>query len=109
MPKVLIILSRALSGKLKEIQKFCRILQNRMSRAFEGKITERLCKLSDESCTYSGDTLVDSHVGMGINENDFNRRIDLLFNAMDKQFLPHRMQNPLMTRLALLRSKIIYR
>lgn len=76
---------------------------------FREKITEHLCELIDEPCTYNGDTLMDIHMRMDINENNFNRRVDLLFNTMDKQCVPHRMQNQLINRLALLPSKIIYR
>lgn len=76
---------------------------------FREKITEHFCEISDGPCRYNGDNMVDIHVGMKINENHFNRTVDLLFNAMDKQGVPHRVQNQLIARLAPLRSEIIYR
>lgn len=76
---------------------------------FREKITEHFCEISDGPCTYTGDNMVDIHIGMDINENHFNRTVDLLFNAMEKEGVPHRVQNQLIARLAPLRSDIIYR
>lgn len=76
---------------------------------FREKITEHLCAISDGPCQYTGDNMVDIHVGMDITENHFNRVVDILYNAMEKEQLPHRTQNRLIARLAPLRQEIIYR
>lgn len=76
---------------------------------FREKITEHFCHISDGPCTYTGDNMVDIHVGMEINENHFNRTVDLLYGAMEQENIPHRTQNRLIARLAPLRKDIIYR
>lgn len=76
---------------------------------FREKITEHFCHISDGPCSYTGDNMVDIHVGMEINENHFNRTVDLLYNAMEQQGIAHRIQNQLIARLAPLRGDIIYR
>ena len=76
---------------------------------FREKITEHFCHISDGPCQYTGDNMVDIHVGMQISENHFNRVVDLLYNAMEQENIPHRTQNRLIARLAPLRKDIIYR
>ncbi|AFJ02211.1 Cyanoglobin, Hemoglobin-like protein HbN [Methylophaga frappieri] len=76
---------------------------------FREKITEHFCHISDGPCAYTGDNMVDIHVGMDINEHDFNRVVDLLYNALEQSGVPHPAQNRLIARLAPLRSDIIYR
>ncbi len=76
---------------------------------FREKITEHFCHISDGPCLYTGDNMVDIHVGMDINENHFNRTVDLLYGAMEQENIPHRTQNRLIARLAPLRGEIIYR
>ena len=75
---------------------------------FREKITEHFCHISDGPCQYTGDNMVDIHVGMQISENHFNRVVDLLYNAMAQDNIPHRPQNRLIARLAPLRKDIIY-
>jgi hemoglobin len=76
---------------------------------FREKITAHFCMLADGPCLYEGDTMIDIHTGMHINESDFNRVVDLLIKAMDEQRIPHRIQNQLLLRLAPLRSDITYK
>ncbi len=76
---------------------------------FREKITEHFCHISDGPCQYTGDNMVDIHVGMDINENHFNRTVDLLYVAMEQENIPHPIQNRLIARLAPLRKQIIYR
>lgn len=76
---------------------------------FREKITEHFCHISDGPCIYTGDNMVDIHVGMDINENHFNRTVDLLYQAMEQEDIPHRTQNQLIARLVPLRKDIIYR
>ncbi len=75
---------------------------------FREKVTEHFCHISDGPCQYTGDNMVDIHIGMDINENHFNRVVDLLYNAMEQENIPHRIQNRLIARLAPLRKDIIY-
>ncbi len=75
---------------------------------FREKITEHFCHISNGPCQYTGDNMVDIHVGMDINENHFNRTVDLLYMAMEQENIPHPIQNRLIARLAPLRKQIIY-
>ena len=60
-------------------------------------------------CTYDGDDMVNTHIGMNIPEKHFNRVVDLLIAAMDAEQVPHPVQNRLLKRLAPLGGNIIYR
>lgn len=72
------------------------------------KLIEMLCNLSDGPCAYTGDTMLDVHIGMHITEAEFTRGVELLINAMNDAGIPHRTQNKLLARLAPLREDIIY-
>jgi hemoglobin len=58
---------------------------------------------------YTGDSMLDVHAGMNINENHFNLMVDLLINAMDDANIPHNTQNKMLAKLATMRSDIIYK
>lgn len=81
--------------------------QARVSR-FRENLIEHFCHIADGPCQYTGDSMVDIHTGMQVNEKDFNHLVDLLINAMDRAGIPHRIQNQLLARLAPLRKDIIY-
>lgn len=76
---------------------------------FREKLIEHFCQISDGPCTYTGDNMHDIHVGMKINEQDFNHLVDMLYEQMASQNIPHTTQNRLIARLAPLRKQIIYR
>ncbi|WP_020410072.1 group I truncated hemoglobin [Hahella ganghwensis] len=76
---------------------------------FHEKLSEQICEVSGGPCTYSGDSMVDVHTRMNVNEADFNRLVDLLIAAMDHQKIPHPTQNRLLSILAPMRGDIIYR
>lgn len=44
-----------------------------------------LCEVAGGPCTYEGDDMVSTHVGMKISEAHFNRVVDLLIAAMDAE------------------------
>ncbi len=76
---------------------------------FREKMNEHICHVASGPCEYTGDSMVDVHTNMGVTEDDFNHTVDLLFNAMDQVGVPHPVQNKLISRLAPMRSDIIYR
>lgn len=76
---------------------------------FYEKFSEQLCQISGGGCSYSGDTMIESHTNMDVNEADFNRTVDLLINAMEYHHIPHPVQNRLLKQLAPMRADIIYR
>lgn len=74
---------------------------------FREKQIEHLCHLSGGPCTYTGDSMVDSHKGMGVNEAHFNDLVDLVIQAMNKMGYSVATRNRLLARLAPLRNEIL--
>lgn len=74
---------------------------------FKEMFTAHLCQQLDGPCKYTGDTMVDVHRGMNINEADFNRVVELLMNAMDRANVPVTAQNRLLNKLAPMRAEIM--
>lgn len=75
---------------------------------FRQKLYLHLCQVSDGPCHYDGDSMIDVHTGMNINEGDFNHLVEILIAAMDQEKLTQSTQNKLLKKLAPLRSEIIY-
>lgn len=73
----------------------------------QGFITH-ICDISGGPCQYTGDSMVDIHTGMHINEADFNRVVELLVEAMEQVGISYPVQNRLLARLAPLRKDIIH-
>lgn len=74
---------------------------------FRKYFMEHLCMLSDGPCEYTGDTMVDTHVGMNVSEADFNAIVEDLIEAMNKAEVAIGTQNRLLARMAQLREQII--
>lgn len=74
---------------------------------FRETVIEHFCMISDGPCDYSGDTMIQVHTGMNINETDFNAVVENLIAAMDNTGTPIAAQNRLLERLARLRPEII--
>lgn len=77
-------------------------------KRFHAKLTEHICQLSGGGCDYTGDSMQQVHGGMNVTEMDFNRTVDLLINAMNKENIPHPVQNRLLKVLAPLYKDIVY-
>jgi hemoglobin len=75
---------------------------------FRQMFSTHLCHLIDGPCTYDGDSMIDIHTGMLVNERDFNHTVDLLIDAMYKANIPHPTQNKVLARLVPLRQGVIY-
>ena len=63
--------------------------------------------LTDGPCEYTGDTLVDTHVGMNVTVAAFNAIVEDLMAAMNKADIAIGTQNRLLARMAELREQII--
>ena len=74
---------------------------------FREKQIEHLCLLSGGPCTYTGDSMVESHRGMGVNEADFNALVDTAIRAMNKAGYSVGTRNRLLARLAPLRGEVM--
>lgn len=68
---------------------------------------EHLCMLTDGPCVYTGDTLIDTHVGMNVTVAAFNAIVEDLMAAMNKAGIAIGTQNRLLARMAELREQII--
>ncbi|HET8807839.1 MAG TPA: group 1 truncated hemoglobin [Methylophaga sp.] len=107
-PGIEAIVENFIKGIASDPEIFPYFADSHVSR-FREKITEHFCHISDGPCQYTGDNMVDIHVGMDITESHFNRTVDLLYVAMEQENIPHPTQNRLIARLAPLRKQIIYR
>ncbi len=76
---------------------------------FRGKLIEYLCAIADGPCRYTGDTMEESHTGLGIDESSFNAGVEGFQKAMTNLHLPQTTQNRLLARLAPKRESIIHR
>ncbi|MGB4246091.1 MAG: group 1 truncated hemoglobin [Pseudohongiellaceae bacterium] len=76
---------------------------------FRSMMREHLCFIADGPCEYTGDSMIDTHVGMGVTEGDFNAIVEDMMAAMNQAEVPIGTQNRLLSRLAELRGEIIYR
>lgn len=74
---------------------------------FKTGFSIHLCNAIGGPCDYQGDTMVDIHTGMNINEKDFNRVVELLISAMEDADISYPAQNRILNKLAPSRSEII--
>ncbi len=74
---------------------------------FKEGFINHLCMMIDGPCIYRGDTMVDIHTGMHINEADFNRVVELLIQAMEDVGISYPTQNKILAKLVGLRGQII--
>lgn len=76
---------------------------------FKAGFSNHLCDAVGGPCDYEGDTMVDIHTGMNINEKDFNRVVELLISALEEANISYQSQNRILNKLAASRSHIIKR
>jgi hemoglobin len=84
---------------------FAHVDIRRLKRVF----ADYLCQTADGPCRYTGDSMEEVHRGMHINEAMFNRVVEDLITAMDREHVPVPVQNRLIARLAPTRSEMLYR
>ncbi|MEA1604460.1 group I truncated hemoglobin [Pseudomonas spirodelae] len=73
------------------------------------KLVEQLCLEVGGPCTYSGDSMEESHKGQHLTPSDFNALVENLQEAMSAQGVPMPAQNRLLARLAPMRAQVIDR
>jgi hemoglobin len=66
---------------------------------FRTKLIEQLCEVSDGPCTYTGDTMQQSHAKMELNQSHFDSLVNDLIAAMNTTGTPVGAQNDLLARL----------
>lgn len=73
------------------------------------KLAEQICVEAGGPCTYSGDSMEESHKGQQLTPSDFNALVENLQDAMDQQGIAVTAQNRLLARLAPMREQVIDR
>ena len=73
------------------------------------KLIEQFCEVSGGPCTYTGDSMAEVHTGMNITSGQFNRVVELLQNALEKNDIPLASRNRLIAALAPVRADTIHR
>ncbi|MES2527724.1 MAG: group 1 truncated hemoglobin [Bdellovibrionota bacterium] len=71
------------------------------------KLVEQFCVELNGPCTYTGQTMKRSHKGHDINSGHFYALVESLQKAMDKNRIPQRAQNKLLSKLAPMHKDII--
>ena len=73
------------------------------------KLVEQFCMEAGGPCTYTGDSMEESHTGLDLTPSDFNALVENLQAAMTDQGVAITTQNLLLARLAPMREQIIDR
>ncbi|PTS82729.1 group 1 truncated hemoglobin [Pseudomonas sp. HMWF032] len=73
------------------------------------KLVEQICVEAGGPCTYTGDSMEESHKGQNLTPSDFNALVENLQDAMSAQDVPMPAQNRLLARLAPMRAQVIDR
>ncbi len=71
------------------------------------KLVEQFCVEAGGPCTYTGDSMEESHKGQNLTRSDFNALVEDLQDAMEAQGIPQPAQNRLLARLAPMRGQVI--
>jgi hemoglobin len=74
---------------------------------FKEGFINHLCGVVNGPCEYNGDSMIDIHTGMNINEGDFNRVVELLIQAMEDVGITYSSQNKILAKLVVFRVEII--
>ncbi|MCE5364888.1 group I truncated hemoglobin [Pseudomonas anguilliseptica] len=73
------------------------------------KLVEHFCVDAGGPCTYTGDSLEESHKGLGLTPSDFNALVENLQKAMTAEGVAITAQNRLLARLAPQRGQVLDR
>lgn len=71
------------------------------------RLVDKFCAVADGPCTYTGDSLAESHKGQNLSPSDFNALVENLIASMDAEKIPVPVQNRFIARLAALRGEVI--
>ncbi|WP_455827751.1 group I truncated hemoglobin [Pseudomonas graminis] len=87
------------------VERFRRIDIQRL----RNKLIEQFCVEAGGPCTYTGDSMAESHKGQNVSRSDFNALVEDLIKAMDSEGVAVPVQNRLIGRLAVMRGEVIER
>jgi hemoglobin len=105
-------ITRIVEGMLLNIARDPRIVERFRKidiQRLRDKLIEQFCFESGGPCTYTGDTMVESHKGQNVSRSDFNALVEDLIASMDSQGIAVPVQNRLIARLAPMRGEVIER
>ena len=103
-------ITRIVEGMLLNIARDQRIVE-RFRRVdiqrLRNKLIEQFCVEAGGPCTYTGDSMAESHKGQNVSRSDFNALVEDLIKAMDSEGISVPVQNRLIARLAVMRGEVI--
>lgn len=103
-------ITRIVEGMLLNIARDDRIVE-RFRRIdiqrLRNKLIEQFCVEAGGPCTYTGDSMAESHKGQNVSRSDFNALVEDLIKAMDSEGIPVPTQNRLLARLVPMRGEVI--
>lgn len=105
-------ITRIVEGMLLNIagdRRIVRHFQDIDIQRLRDKLIEQFCIEAGGPCTYSGDSMEESHKGQQLTRSDFNALVENLQDAMEAQGVPMPAQNRLLARLAPMRAQVIER
>jgi hemoglobin len=105
-------ITRIVEGMLLNIardQRIVRHFENIDIVRLRDKLVEQLCVEAGGPCTYTGDSMEDSHKGQNLTRSEFNALVENLQDAMDAEGIATPEQNRLLARLAPMRGQVIER
>nr|WP_173670287.1 group 1 truncated hemoglobin [Pseudomonas trivialis] len=103
-------ITRIVEGMLLNVARDPRIVEHfrRVDiQRLRNKLIEKFCVEAGGPCTYTGDSMAESHKGKNVSRSDFNALVEDLIAAMDKEGIAVPVQNRLIARLAALRGEVI--
>ena len=105
-------ITRIVEGMLLNVARDPRIVEHfrRVDiQRLRNKLIEKFCVEAGGPCTYTGDSMAETHKGQNVTRSDFNALVEDLIAAMDKEGIAVPVQNRLIARLAALRGEVIER
>ncbi|MFB3305843.1 group 1 truncated hemoglobin [Pseudomonas sp. AMR01] len=103
-------LTRIVEGMLLNIARDERIVERFRHvdiQRLRNKLIEQFCVEAGGPCTYTGDSMAESHKGQNLSRSDFNALVEDLIKAMDSEGISVPVQNRLIARLAPMRGEVI--
>ncbi len=104
--------TRIVEGMLLRIARDPRIVERFQTvdiQRVRDKLIERFCVEAGGPCTYTGDSMQESHKGLALTPSDFNALVEDLQAAMTDEGVSMPAQNRLLARLAPMRGQVIDR
>ncbi len=105
-------ITRIVEGMLLNVARDPRIVEHFRHvdiQRLRNKLIEKFCVEAGGPCTYTGDSMAETHKGQNVTRSDFNALVEDLIASMDKEGIAVPVQNRLIARLAALRGEVIER